>query len=74
MNSTDPFVAIRAAMAADEATMLTSAVAAIGLDADARRRIEGDACALVEHVRAHESGLLETLMTEYGLSDDEGWP
>ncbi|MEZ5652201.1 MAG: bifunctional proline dehydrogenase/L-glutamate gamma-semialdehyde dehydrogenase PutA [Burkholderiaceae bacterium] len=64
--------AIRAALRGDEATLLTAAVAAVGLDTASRRRIETLAVQLIEHVRANEAGLLETLMSEYGLSDDEG--
>ena len=58
---------------ADEASVVRELLASIALDDSARRRIEREAAALVRAIRAQGSpNLMESLLAEYGLSDDEG--
>ncbi|MEM7497881.1 MAG: bifunctional proline dehydrogenase/L-glutamate gamma-semialdehyde dehydrogenase PutA [Pseudomonadota bacterium] len=68
---------IRAAMRADttpdEGAVLSRLVSEAALDAAARARIEKEAAALVRAVRGVGSpGLMQSFLTEYGLSTREG--
>ena len=65
--------AIRQAPGQDEATTVHERIAQAALSAAERQRISDDAAALVVRLRASTSpGLMESLLAEYGLSDEEG--
>ncbi|XWN29543.1 MAG: bifunctional proline dehydrogenase/L-glutamate gamma-semialdehyde dehydrogenase PutA [Devosia sp.] len=65
--------AIRAATFADEAKCLSHLVDAARFGVDARQAAVGKAADLVRKVRSAASpGLMETFLSEYGLSTDEG--
>jgi len=65
---------IRQANAADEAAVVAPLIAAARFAPEARRRVEAAAAALVEGVRARRARLgdLDTFLTEYRLSTEEG--
>ncbi|MEL6765820.1 MAG: bifunctional proline dehydrogenase/L-glutamate gamma-semialdehyde dehydrogenase PutA [Pseudomonadota bacterium] len=65
--------AMREATTPDEASVVAETIAGIGLDAAARDQIASDAAGLVRAVRGVGSpGLMQSFLTEYGLSTREG--
>ena len=57
----------------DEATLVRSLIAEVGLDPAARARITASGADLVDRIRASaKPGLMEVFLAEYGLSTDEG--
>ena len=65
--------AMRAAALADEPTLVRALAQATGLDADARGGISAAAADIIRDVRGSGSiGIMESFLSEYGLSTEEG--
>ena len=65
--------ALRDSVLADEAATVRALADAARLDADATARADAEARALVEALRAERApGLMDSLLAEYGLSNQEG--
>ncbi|MFK7966339.1 MAG: bifunctional proline dehydrogenase/L-glutamate gamma-semialdehyde dehydrogenase PutA [Burkholderiaceae bacterium] len=64
---------IREAPKLDEARVVQERIAQIDLDESVREQITASAVALVETLRkSTQPGLMESMLAEYGLSDEEG--
>ena len=64
---------IRHAPKLDESTVVQQRVAQINLDESVRQQITATAVALVKTLReSTQPGLMESMLAEYGLSDEEG--